>query len=103
MLKAEFDPQLLLTESIENILQKSLGRVIESGIARLLPVTAPDQVAKKFQLSPNSLALYIVQTDYSAADEPLAYFCEYHLPDAFDFVVWRPGPTRLGGSSKEGR
>jgi GntR family transcriptional regulator len=100
--QAEFDPQLLLTESIYNILQTSLGEVIEYGIARLLPVSAPPHVTEKLQLPANALTLYIVQTDYSSGDEPLVYSCEYHLPDAFDFVVWRRGPTRLRGSSNDG-
>lgn len=96
--RSEFDPQLLLTQSIYNILQTSLGHVIEYGIARLLPVVAPDHVAEKLNLPPNALTLYIVQTDYSSADEPLVYSCEYHLPDAFDFLVWRRGPARMRGS-----
>jgi GntR family transcriptional regulator len=100
--RAEFDPQLLLTQSIYNILQSSLGHVIEYGIARLLPVTAPDHVTEKLNLPLNALTLYIVQTDYSSADEPLVYSCEYHLPDAFDFVVWRRGPTRMRGSRADG-
>jgi GntR family transcriptional regulator len=100
--RAGFDPQLLLTESIYSLLQTSLGQVIEYGIARLLPVTAPRYVVEKLQLPPDALALYIVQTDYSSSDEPLVYSCEYHLPDAFDFVVWRRGPTRLQGSSSDG-
>lgn len=100
--RAGFDPQLLRTESIYNVLQTSLGEVIEYGIARLLPVGAPRHVAEKLQLPPNALTLYIVQTDYSSGDEPLVYSCEYHLPDAFDFVVWRRGPTRLRGSSNDG-
>ena len=100
--RAEFDPQLLLAESIYSILQTSLGQMIEYGIARLLPVTAPQHVVEKLQLPPNALALYIVQTDYTAGDEPLIYSCEYHLPDAFDFVVWRRGPTRLRGSANDG-
>jgi GntR family transcriptional regulator len=99
--RAEFDPQLLLTQSIYNVLQTSLGKVIEYGIARLLPVTAPDHVAEKLDLAPNALTLYIVQTDYSPNDEPLVYSREYHLPDAFDFLVWRRGPTRLHGSTGE--
>jgi GntR family transcriptional regulator len=99
--RAEFDPQLLLTQSIYNILQTSLGGVIEYGIARLLPVAAPDFVAEKLQLSLNALTLYIVQTDYSPDDEPLVYSREYHLPDAFDFIVWRRGPTKLRGSPAE--
>jgi len=100
--KADFDPQHLLTESIYNILQKSLGHIIEYGIARLIPVVAPPHVAEKLELPPNALTLYIVQTDHSSGDEPLVYSCEYHLPDAFDFVVWRRGPTRLQGSSNDG-
>ena len=100
--RAGFDPQLLLTNSIYNLLQTSSGEVIEYGIARLQPVIAPRHVVEKLQLSPNALALYIVQTDYSSSDEPLVYSCEYHLPDAFDFVVWRRGPTRSRGLSNDG-
>lgn len=96
--RAGFDPQLLLTESIYNLLQSSLGQVIEYGIARLLPVAAPRHVSEKLNLAPNALTLYIVQTDYSSSDVPLVYSSEYHLPDAFDFLVWRRGPTRLQSS-----
>src|SRR5215216_8062666 len=35
---SEFDPKLLLTDSIYSLLQTSLGQIIEYGIARLLPV-----------------------------------------------------------------
>ena len=100
--RANFDPQRLQTESIYSMLQTSLGKVIEYGIARLLPVSAPDHVAEQLHLSPNSITLYIVQTDYSIDDEPLVYSREYHLPDAFDFIVWRRGPTRLRGSPSDG-
>lgn len=92
--RAEFDLELLRTQSIYNMLQTSPGQVIEYGIARLLPMTAPDFVAEKLGLPPGALSLYIVQTDYSPNDEPLVYSREYHLPDAFDFVIWRRGPTR---------
>lgn len=100
--RADFNPDLLRTESIYNIMQASLGQVIEYGIARLLPVAAPDHVAEKLQLPHNALTLYIAQTDYSAQDEPLVYSCEYHLPDAFDFMVWRRGPTRIRSTSNDG-
>ena len=99
--RADFDPQLLRTQSIYNILQASLGQVIEYGIARLLPMTGPDFVTTKLDLPPGALTLYIVQTDYSPDDEPLVYSREYHLPDAFDFIVWRRGPTRLHSSPGE--
>lgn len=100
--RAAVDPQLLLSESIYNLLQTSLGEVIEYGTARLLPVAAPPHITEKLQLPPNALTLFITQTDYTSGDEPLVYSREYHLPDAFDFVVWRRGPTRLRGSSNDG-
>lgn len=100
--QAGFDPQLLLSTSMYSILQNSLGQVVEYGIARLLPVAAPAHVTAKLQLPPNALTLYIVQTDYSASDEPLIYSCEYHLPDAFDFMVWRRGPSRPRNVSNDG-
>jgi GntR family transcriptional regulator len=93
---------VLLTESIYNILQTSLGQVIDYGMARLLPVAAPRTVAEKLVLPPGALTLYIVQTDYTSGDEPVVYSREYHLPDAFDFMVWRRGPTKLRGSSNDG-
>lgn len=96
--RAEIDPELFRTQSMYNILQTSLGQVIEYGIARLLPMTAPDVVTEKLKLPQGALTLYIVQTDYSPDDEPLVYSREYHLPDAFDFLVWRRGPTRLHSS-----
>ena len=99
--RADFDPQLFRTQSIYNILQTSLGQVIEYGIARLLPMIAPDFVAEKLQLPKGALTLYIVQTDYSPDDDPLVYSREYHLPDAFDFIVWRRGPTRLHSSPSD--
>ena len=99
--RADIDPQVLRTASIYNILQTSLGNVIEYGVARLLPVAAPRHVTEKLQLPQDAITLYIVQTDYNSADEPLVYSCEYHLPDAFDFLVWRRGPTKLHGSSND--
>lgn len=94
--KADFDPQVLLSESIYSLLETSLGQVIEYGIARLLPVVAPQPVAEKLHLPANGLTLYIVQTDYSSGDQPLVYSREYHLPDAFDFVIWRRGKSQSG-------
>jgi GntR family transcriptional regulator len=99
--RANIDPQVLLTESIYNVLQTSLGTVIEYGVARLLPVAAPRHVTDNLQLPPDAMTLYIVQTDYNSVDEPIVYSCEYHLPDAFDFLVWRRGPTKVHSSSHD--
>lgn len=99
--RAGFDPEVLRRQSIYDILQSSLGQVIEYGIARLLPVQAPDFVSEKLALPSGALTLYIAQTDYSPEDEPVVYSREYHLPDAFDFLIWRRGPARLHGWSGE--
>jgi GntR family transcriptional regulator len=99
--QVEFDSEIFRTRSLYNILQTVLGQVIEYGIARLLPMSAPDDVAEKLKLPPQAATMYIVQTDYSPDDVPLVYSREYHLPDAFDFIVWRRGPTRLSGAPAE--
>ncbi|MCC7360074.1 MAG: GntR family transcriptional regulator [Anaerolineales bacterium] len=93
--KAGFDADRLLTASIYTLLQAELSQPIEYGVARLLPAHAPAAVAEQLALPPAALVLYLVQTDYAAADKPLLYSREYHLPDAFDFLVWRRGPARV--------
>ncbi len=93
---ATFDPNQLLSESVYKILETQFGHTIEYGVARILPARAPAAIAKHLDLEPDAMVLYLVQTDYSALDEPLLYSREYHLPDAFDFMIWRRGPNKLG-------
>jgi pyrroline-5-carboxylate reductase len=81
---------------VYTIIESEFGHSIEYGVARLLPAAAPKAIARHLALAPGSMVLYLVQTDYSALDEPLLYSREYHLPDAFDFMVWRRGPNKLG-------
>lgn len=92
---APIDPQRFREESVYGMLQSDLGRPIDYGVARLMPAHAPEHVARHLDLAPDSLMLYVVQTDYATNDEPVLYTAEYHLPDAFDFVVFRRGPARL--------
>lgn len=99
--RSAIDLSRLLTESIYDVLQADLGQLIEYGVARIAPVAAPGHVAVRLGLSPGAMVLSIVQTDYSAGDEPLLYSREYHLPDAFDFVVWRRGPAKLRAIRKD--
>jgi len=93
---APFDETRLLDESVYRILENDFGHVIDFGVARILPGLASSHVAAHLALEPNSLVLYLIQTDYSPLDEPILYSREYHLPDAFDFVIWRRGPNKLG-------
>jgi GntR family transcriptional regulator len=99
---AGFDPQRLLTESMYAVVQAQLGQLIEYGVARLRPAHASEEIAERLGLPPAALVLYVVQTDFSAADKPLLYSREYHLPDAFDFLVRRRGPARLASGAGAG-
>lgn len=94
--EATLDPNRLLSQSVYQILETDFGHTINYGVARILPAQASPFVAEHLELAPNSIVLYLVQTDYSAVDEPLLYSREYHLPDAFDFMIWRRGPNRPG-------
>lgn len=78
--------------SLYELLQGTLGLDIEYGITRLLPVKAPPRPAEMLQVVPDSPLLYMLQTDYAPDDVPVLYTCEYHLPDAFDFIIMRRGP-----------
>lgn len=93
---AHFDPDRLLSESVYKLLETEFGHTIDYGVARILPAQAPPHIAKHLNLPPHSMVLYLVQTDYSPLDQPILYSQEYHLPDAFDFMIWRRGPSKLG-------
>jgi GntR family transcriptional regulator len=84
--------------SLYQILQIRFGQVVAYGVARILPVAAPAPVADKLRVPKDSLLLCLLQTDYSPLDEPMLYSREYHLPDAFDFMILRKGPIRIEGS-----
>ncbi len=85
--------------SLYHLLKNSFGLVIEYGVARVLPVNASAEVAAHLQVQEGSVLLCLLQTDYTASDEPVLYSCEYHLPDAFDFIIMRRGPRKMGGGS----
>jgi GntR family transcriptional regulator len=94
----DLDQNLLMEESLYQVLQARLGVVIEYGIAWIKPTLATPAIAEKLDLPNDALLLCITQTDYSTANQPVVYSCEYHLPDAFDFMIWRRGPARLHGA-----
>jgi GntR family transcriptional regulator len=91
----EFDLDRLLTESLYQILQSEFGHVIEYGAAQLLPAAATFDLAEKLEIPEGTLLLCITQLDYGPGDKPILYSREHHLTDAFDFVIWRRGPTKL--------
>jgi GntR family transcriptional regulator len=98
--KIDFQAELpAVTESLYSVLQSHLGTFIDYGVARILPLAAPEDIAGKLGVAPGAVLLYLAQTDYSPADEPVLYSLEYHLPDAFDYLILRRGPLRLSGTT----
>ncbi len=95
----EFDSNRLLHESLYQILEAEFGHAIEYGAAQIWPAAATADIAKRLEIPAKALLLYIVQVDYAPGDLPILYSREYHLPDAFDFMIWRRGPTRLRGQA----
>jgi DNA-binding GntR family transcriptional regulator len=91
--RAEQEPSLYAAMS--NQLRLTVGY----GVARILPVLAPKDIADKLKVAAGSPLLYILQTDFTSADEAILYSREYHLPDAFDFMLLRRGPVRLESTS----
>ena len=89
--------------SLYQVMQGTIAKVIEYGMTRILPVKAPARAAKMLHVMPDSPLLYMLQTDFAPNDEPILYSCEYHLPDAFDFIIIRRGPRKSenapGGSA----
>jgi GntR family transcriptional regulator len=82
-------------QSLYALMANHLGLIIEYGVARILPELAPAHIAEKLEVAEGSALLYLLQTDFTSADEAILYSREYHLPDAFDFMILRRGPVRL--------
>jgi len=85
--------------SLYAVMNAQLRLSVEYGVTRILPVLASDDIAKALHIKRRSPLLCLFQTDFTAADEPILYSREYHLPDAFDFMILRRGPIRHEGGS----
>jgi GntR family transcriptional regulator len=79
-------------ESIYDFFLNGLNIHITRGVAHLYPIAATKVVAEKLKVPKGSPLLRITQTDYDSRDRPVIFSIEYHIPDAFDFVVNRKGP-----------
>jgi GntR family transcriptional regulator len=65
---------------------------IVRGVAQLTPVVAAADLAARLDVRRGTALLRMTQTDFDANDQPVLYSVEYHLPDAFVFLVNRKGP-----------
>ena len=65
---------------------------VARGVAQLSPTIASAELAAALAVRRGTPLLRMAQTDYDANDLPVLYSLEYHLPDAFVFLVNRKGP-----------
>jgi GntR family transcriptional regulator len=86
-----FDPT---RQSIYQFFADELSVRVVRGLAELHPLAATREIAAKLAVRRRSPLLRIVQTDYDANSRPVLYSIEYHVPDAFVFLVNRVGPYR---------
>jgi GntR family transcriptional regulator len=94
---AEDHPEIvdqMMENSIYEVLERSLGIVVQRGVAFFRPVAADRSVAAKLRIPRGELFLYIWQVDYTEDDAAVLSSHEYQLADAFEFSVVRRGPGR---------
>lgn len=82
----------LATHSLYESLSEHFHVRVVRGVAQLTPIVAAADVAARLDVRRGTPLLRMAQTDYDANDQPVLYSIEYHLPDAFVFLVNRKGP-----------
>jgi GntR family transcriptional regulator len=87
-----FSAHDLENQSLYKYFSDALQLRIVRGVAQLQPVAASSEIAAQLDLRRGAPLMHIVQTDYDAADRPVLHSIEYHVRDAFVFVINRKGP-----------
>ena len=82
----------LADRSVYESLSELFHMRVARGVAQLAPTIASAELAAALDVRRGTPLLRMTQTDYDANDQPLLYSIEYHLPDAFVFLVNRKGP-----------
>jgi len=88
------DTMRLNSMSLYQYLEERLDLHITHGEAILRPTVASGEMAAKLNVRIGTPLMHVAQTDYNPEDRPVLHSIEYHLPDAFVFVVNRRGPHR---------
>jgi GntR family transcriptional regulator len=89
-----FRPLEATAPSIYTFLLEEYNIRIIRGIAHLYPIAATGEMSVKLNVPKSSPLMRITQTDYDVDNRPVLYSIEYHIPNAFDFVVNRMGPSK---------
>ena len=81
-------------DSLYDTMERELGIVVHHGVATFAPVKATASIARKLHITGGTPLLSLDQVDYNEEGRPVLSSHEYHLADAFEFIVIRRGPGR---------
>ncbi len=75
--------------SLYRIFEERLGRRIAGGVARLKPVVADAEMARRLDLAAGAPLLRIEQVDHDWEQKPLIFSIEHHVPELCTFTIHR--------------
>lgn len=78
--------------SVYDVLERELSIAIHHGVASFAPTRATASIASALGVGRGTLLLYLTQVDYDESGRAVLASDEYHLADAFEFMVIRRGP-----------
>lgn len=68
------------------------GHAVDHGEAIVAPAVAESELPSLLDVSAGTLLQHLEQIDYDAADRPVMYSLEWHVPSVFEVRVYRRGP-----------
>lgn len=84
-----FDP---MDNSIYDFFKNELNISIVRGVVSLCSIEASHEISEKLNVSVGTPIMELSQKDYDSNDRIVLYSIEYHIPDSFQFLVYRKGP-----------
>jgi GntR family transcriptional regulator len=85
----EFSDLLHQELSLYGIFERRLGLVVDYGVARIRPQAASARLAQQLGVPEGSALMHMEQIDYGRDGRPLLVSIEHHVPDVYEFTVYR--------------
>ena len=85
----EFSDLIHREPSLYVIFETHLGLIVDYGVARIRPLAADAHLARQLGVAEDSALMYMEQIDYDSDGRPLLISYEYHVPDVYEFTIYR--------------
>lgn len=85
----EFGDLLRQGMSLYAVMEDRLGLILDYGVASIRPTTAVEPLTRELNVAEGSLLMYVEQIDYDDGGTPLLVSYEYHVPEVYEFTVYR--------------